>query len=63
MDFANCVDLSDDLDPRVECVCQLGRVMDDEKENCVVPDPTTPTPRPNPTLPPELKTATTAITR
>ena len=61
MEFANCVDVSDDNDPKVECVCQLGRIMDNQK--CIVPPPTTPTPRPNPTLPPEVKAATTAVTR
>ena len=63
MEFANCVDISDDIEPNTECVCQLGRIMDDKGENCIVPPPTTPTERPNPTLPPAVKVATTAVTR
>ena len=63
MEFANCVDISDEFDPKVECVCQLGRIMDAAKENCIVPPPTTPTPRPIPTLAPAVKTATTAVTK
>ncbi|TRY76932.1 hypothetical protein TCAL_10625 [Tigriopus californicus] len=63
MEFANCVDISDNDDPKVDCVCQLGRIMNDKDDACIVPPPTTPTPRPNPTLPAAVKTATTAVTR
>ena len=28
MEFANCVDISTDEDPQVECICQLGRIKD-----------------------------------
>ena len=27
-DFADCVDMSDDIDPYPTCVCQLGRYYD-----------------------------------
>ena len=63
MEFANCVDISTDEDPQVECVCQLGRIKDDSGEKCIIPPPTTPTPRPIPTLAPAVKTATTAVTK
>ena len=63
MEFANCVDISDDTEPKTECVCQLGRIMDEKGENCIVPPPTTPTERPIPTLAPAVKVATTAVTR
>jgi len=63
MEFANCVDVSDEVDPRTECVCQLGRIMNNEETECIVPPPTTPTKRPIPTLEPAVKTATTAATR
>ena len=28
MEFANCVDISTEEDPQVECICQLGRIKD-----------------------------------
>lgn len=63
MEFANCVDVSDEQDPKVECVCQLGRIMNDAGDECIVPPPEPPTERPIPTLPPAVKTATTAVTK
>ena len=63
MEFANCVDISDDKDPKTECVCQLGRIMNAAGDKCEIPKPTTPTPRPIPTLAPAVKTATTAVTK
>ena len=42
---------------------QLGRIMSDDGDSCIIPPPTTPTPRPIPTLPPAVKTATTAVTK
>ncbi len=63
MEFANCVDVSDDEDPRTECVCQLGRIMNDAGDECIIPPPTPSTERPIPTLAPAVKTATTAVTR
>ena len=61
MEMASCVDISTDDDPKTECVCQLGRVMNENNDACIIPPPTTPTPRPDPTLPPDVKTATTAV--
>jgi len=63
MEFANCVDISDEYDPKTQCVCQLGRIMSDDEELCIIPPKTTPTPRPIPTLPAAVKTATTAVTK
>lgn len=63
MEFANCVDVSTDTDPATTCVCQLGRELDEATQECVVPQPTSSTKRPIPTLAPAVKTATTAITR
>ncbi len=63
MEFANCVDVSDDEDPKVECVCQLGREMNAARDGCIIPPPKPPTPRPIPTLAPAVKMATTAVTK
>lgn len=63
MEFANCVDISDKEDPEVECVCQLGRIMNDDKTECMIPPGTTSTQRPIPTLPPALETVSIVITR
>ena len=61
MEMASCVDISTDEDPYTKCVCQLGRVMNEEEDGCIIPLPTTPTPRPDPSLPPAVKLATTAV--
>ena len=58
MDMASCVDISSDEDPQTNCVCQLGRVMNEEGDECIIPLPTTPTPRPAPSLAPAVKMAT-----
>ena len=50
MEFASCSDVSTDQDPMTECVCQLGRVKSGDGQECVIPPPSTPTPRPIPTL-------------
>ena len=50
MEFASCSDVSTDQDPITECVCQLGRVKSGDGQECVIPPPSTPTPRPIPTL-------------
>jgi len=63
MEFAACVDVSTDQDPQQECACQLGRMMSPDGSECVIPPPTTPTPRPIPTLAPEVKQVTDAVTR
>ena len=61
MEMASCVDISTDEDPQTKCVCQLGRVMNEEEDGCIIPLPTTPTPRPDPSLAPPVKLATTAV--
>jgi hypothetical protein len=32
MEFANCADISNEADPQVECLCQLGRIKDATEE-------------------------------
>ena len=49
-DFAKCIDLSTLEDPRVECQCQMGRVLLPETGQCIEPLPPPPTPRPIPVL-------------
>ena len=61
MDMASCVDISSNEDPQTNCVCQLGRVMNEAGDECIIPLPTTPTPRPAPSLAPAVKMATTAV--
>ena len=61
MEMASCIDISTGNDPKTDCVCQLGRVMSKNNDACVIPPPTTPTPRPDPTLPPDVKVAATAV--
>lgn len=61
MEMASCVDISTNHDPETKCVCQLGRVMNEEEDGCIIPLPTTPTPRPAPSLAPAVKMATTAV--
>ena len=61
MDMASCVDISSDEDPQTNCVCQLGRVMNEAGDECIIPLPTTPTPRPAPSSAPAVKMATTAV--
>ena len=59
--FAKCVDISDEVDAKVECVCPAGRIMNDAGDECVIgPDfnaTSTPEPIPIPTLGPGFKTA------
>ncbi|TRY77046.1 hypothetical protein TCAL_03852 [Tigriopus californicus] len=61
--FAKCVDKSTDQDPVTECQCQLGTIMTEDKNACVAPPPTTPTPRPIPTMPAAQKAVSNVITR
>ena len=63
MEFASCADVSTNEDPLTECVCQLGRVKSGDGQECIIPPPTTPTPRPIPKLPPAVKKIASAITR
>lgn len=63
MEYGACVDISTEEDARVICECQLGRILNPETNECDIPRPTTPTPRPIPTLAPGVKTATTAVTK
>ena len=63
MEFASCADVSTNEDPLTECVCQLGRVKSGDGQECIIPPPTTPTPRPIPKLPPSVKKIASAITR
>ena len=62
--FAKCDTLlSTEEDPVIRCSCQMGTVMKADNSSCIVPPPTTPTPRPIPTLPAETKAVTGAVTR
>ena len=63
MEFAACVDISTDEDPQTVCTCRFGRIKSEDGQQCLVPPPTSPTPRPIPTLAPEVKLATSAVTR
>ena len=55
MEFAACIDESDAYDPIRRCECQMGKIFDDSGEVCVDPPPPSSTPRPIPTMPPDLK--------
>ena len=61
--FSKCNVTSTDEDPGYECVCQLGTKMKDDGSACIAPPPTTPTPRPIPTLPAAQKVAANVVTR
>ena len=62
--FSKCDTLlSTKLDPVLRCSCQMGTVMKSDNSSCIVPPPTTPTPRPIPTLPAETKAVTGAVSR
>jgi len=62
--FALCDTLrSTSTDMHIRCTCQLGTIMKADNSSCIVPPPTTPTPRPIPTLPTVTKAATSAISR
>lgn len=63
MEYAMCEDVSTVLDPKAQCVCQLGRVMDGGGTRCVYPDHSTPEPRPIPVLDPSVKLVTVLVTR
>ncbi|KAG7154006.1 adhesion G-protein coupled receptor D1-like [Homarus americanus] len=61
--YGICDDLSTDEDPIAECVCTMGYKMNSAKTACIRPPPTTPTPRPIPTLPPAQKVVATVISK
>ena len=63
MDFGACVDVSTEEDPIAVCECQMGKIFDDSGLECVDPPPTTPTPRPIPTMKPAVKAVTTGMTK
>ena len=61
--YAECQDTSNETDPSFECICKMGTTMKDDGSACIEPPPTTPTPRPIPTLPADQKAVSTVITR
>lgn len=63
MDFGACKDVSNDEDPSAVCECQMGKIFSADGLECVDPPPTTPTPRPIPTMAPAVKTVSTGMTK
>lgn len=62
--FAKCSTASSTSEDMVlECHCQMGTVMKADNSSCIVPAPTTPTPRPIPTMEPDTKKATQILTK
>lgn len=55
MDFGKCEDVSSDDDPATECVCQLGKIFNEDRTECVDPPPPTPSERPIPTMKVDIK--------
>jgi len=49
--------------PVIQCICQMGTVMKADNSSCIVPPPTTPTPRPIPTMAPAVKTVTSGMSK
>jgi len=49
--------------PVIQCICQMGTVMKADNSACIVPPPTTPTPRPIPTMAPAIKSVTTGMSK
>lgn len=62
-EYGVCKDESTDEDPIAKCVCTMGYDMNPDGTACIRPPPTTPTPRPIPTLPPEQKVVATVISK
>ncbi|XP_068212022.1 adhesion G-protein coupled receptor D1-like [Palaemon carinicauda] len=62
-DYAICKDESTNDDPIANCVCTMGFEMHPSGKSCIRPPPTTPTPRPIPTLPPAQKVVATVISK
>ncbi|XP_064091051.1 adhesion G-protein coupled receptor D1-like [Macrobrachium nipponense] len=61
--FGVCQDKSTVQEPIAICVCTMGYEMNPDKTSCIRPPPTTPTPRPIPTLAPEQKVVATVISK
>ena len=62
--FAKCTtDLSTTEDMVLDCRCQMGMVMKADNSSCIVPPPTTPTPRPIPTMETKMESGITALTK
>ncbi|KAF0301074.1 Adhesion G-protein coupled receptor D1 [Amphibalanus amphitrite] len=62
-EYAICEDKSDDTRPNPVCKCTMGYEMNKAKTHCLRPPPTTPTPRPIPTLAPEEKTVAVVVSK
>jgi len=60
--YAKCLTSSSSKEDMIlECSCQMGMVMKDDNSSCMVPPPTTPTPRPIPTMEPTTKKVIGAV--
>ncbi|XP_043219189.1 adhesion G-protein coupled receptor D1-like [Amphibalanus amphitrite] len=62
-EYAICEDKSDETRPNPVCKCTMGYEMNKAKTHCLRPPPTTPTPRPIPTLAPEEKTVAVVVSK
>ena len=47
----------------IECICQMGTVMKADNSSCIIPPPTTPTPRPVPTMAAAVKAVTGSLSK
>lgn len=62
--FAKCItSRSTKEDKVIECECQMGTVMKADNSSCIVPPPTTPTPRPVPTMAAQVKSITGGMSK
>jgi len=62
--YAKCDTLLSTVEyPVIQCVCQMGTVMKSDNSSCIVPPPTTPTPRPIPTMAPAVKSVTSGMSK
>ena len=61
MEFGACVDKSTAEDPIAECECQMGKVFDKETGTICVDPIITTTPRPIPTMAPNIKAVTSGM--
>ncbi|CAL4061987.1 unnamed protein product, partial [Meganyctiphanes norvegica] len=62
-EYGVCKDKSTEENPSSHCVCTMGYTLSKDGKTCIRPPPTTPTPRPIPTLPEEQKTVATVISK
>lgn len=62
-EYAICDDRSTETEPKPVCKCTMGYEMNKAKTFCLRPPPTTPTPRPIPTLAPEEKTVAVVVSK